>query len=416
MKKLLSLFLLFFTLHWLFNFEAFAENEDSKNFIVTAYYSPLPDQDYYLKWNYEDELKLNGMWIKWASWKDVFIWMLAAPKNYEFWTKVKLEWLGVWSIEDRWWAIVNAWIRWYTDDRIDVWMWYWDEGLRKALFWWKRKVKWSILSKDSNITLDVNDIPSPIFVKKNLENSTINVTNNLQNSSINLTSTIKKEVIINNLSIFDKYLQKNSNTKDIILLQEKLLELSLYNWELTWKYSDILDILVNYQLSKNIISSENSVWAWCFWPSTRKNMKQDYEKYLVVKKEEEKRKIYLTQKFDELSKISENSVNEIMDSIWQPVFWEVSPWVRELQISLKKLWNFKYNDTAIFWDITRESIVNFQLENNIISSVSDIWSWILWPKTREVLENSLKKQILNTLLSEQNIDTDELVDLLDINI
>jgi hypothetical protein len=29
-------------------------------FVVTAYYSPLPDQKYYLRGNYEDEVILNG--------------------------------------------------------------------------------------------------------------------------------------------------------------------------------------------------------------------------------------------------------------------------------------------------------------------------------------------------------------------
>jgi hypothetical protein len=29
-------------------------------FIVTAYYSPLPDQDYYITGNYKDDIILNG--------------------------------------------------------------------------------------------------------------------------------------------------------------------------------------------------------------------------------------------------------------------------------------------------------------------------------------------------------------------
>jgi len=36
---------------------------DTKDFIVTAYYSPLPDQEYYITGNYEDELRLNGQGI-----------------------------------------------------------------------------------------------------------------------------------------------------------------------------------------------------------------------------------------------------------------------------------------------------------------------------------------------------------------
>jgi hypothetical protein len=36
-----------------------ASAEEMQYYIVTAYYSPLPDQEYYLKGNYEDEIKLN---------------------------------------------------------------------------------------------------------------------------------------------------------------------------------------------------------------------------------------------------------------------------------------------------------------------------------------------------------------------
>lgn len=136
--KILLLIVFIFTINSNF---VFAETS-SDYFIVTAYYSPLPNQNYYLKGNYEDELKLNWMWIAWASWVWVYEWMLAAPKNYAFWTKIYLEWLWIWSVEDRGGAIVNSWVRWYEHDRIDVWMWYWEEWLRRALYWWKRKVAW----------------------------------------------------------------------------------------------------------------------------------------------------------------------------------------------------------------------------------------------------------------------------------
>lgn len=38
------------------------EQEDYglNKYIVTAYYSPLPDQQFYLRGNYEDEVRLNG--------------------------------------------------------------------------------------------------------------------------------------------------------------------------------------------------------------------------------------------------------------------------------------------------------------------------------------------------------------------
>lgn len=128
-----------------------------RTFTVTAYYSPLPNQSKYLKWNYEDEIKLNWKWIHWASWKPVFSWMLAWPQNYKFWTKIYIEWLWIWSVEDRWSAIVSSWNRWYENDRIDVWMWYWDEWLENAIKWWKKVVKWEILEDNALITMKFNE-------------------------------------------------------------------------------------------------------------------------------------------------------------------------------------------------------------------------------------------------------------------
>ena len=114
-NKLLSWITLFFVIFYSCSTTVFATTQ---YFTVTAYYSPLPDQKYYLKWDYDAERRLNGMWIRWASGRAVFSGMIAAPKNYQFGTKVYLQWLWVWDIQDRGWAIVNAWERWYKHDRL----------------------------------------------------------------------------------------------------------------------------------------------------------------------------------------------------------------------------------------------------------------------------------------------------------
>jgi len=50
----------------------FADREvstEKKTFIVTAYYSPLPDQSFYLKGSYEADIRLNGNGTHGASGK-----------------------------------------------------------------------------------------------------------------------------------------------------------------------------------------------------------------------------------------------------------------------------------------------------------------------------------------------------------
>ena len=70
---------------------SYAAEEQARTFVVTAYYSPLPNQSFYFKGSYEAEVKLNGNGTNGASGKGVFAGMLAAPKSYSFGTKIYLE-------------------------------------------------------------------------------------------------------------------------------------------------------------------------------------------------------------------------------------------------------------------------------------------------------------------------------------
>ena len=98
-----------------------ASNE-KKKFIVTAYYSPLPDQSFYLRGSYEADLLLNGNGTHGASGKAVYEGMLAAPKTYSFGTKIYFDGIGVGTVDDRGGAIVSSGSRGYDADRIDIWM------------------------------------------------------------------------------------------------------------------------------------------------------------------------------------------------------------------------------------------------------------------------------------------------------
>jgi hypothetical protein len=57
MKKIFSLLIIISLLIINYPLKAIASNEGY--FVVTAYYSPLSDQKYYLKGNYKDEIRLN---------------------------------------------------------------------------------------------------------------------------------------------------------------------------------------------------------------------------------------------------------------------------------------------------------------------------------------------------------------------
>ncbi len=212
---------------------------DERYFYVTAYYSPLPGQSRYTTGSYSWDVRLNWEWKITASWKWVFSWLMAAPRNYAYGTKIYLEWIWVWSVEDRWWAIVNAWERWHDYDRIDIWMWYWDEWLERALKWWTRKVKWYVVDDNAEISIEFDESPVEKY----------------------------------------KWLQAWPNDEEvnnIVELQKLLRDIWLYNWSIDWDYNKIKNILIKYQLEAGIISNELDSAAWYFWPKTFAAMREDY--------------------------------------------------------------------------------------------------------------------------------------------
>lgn len=422
MKRFIAMILI---INILLNFLIFEVNASDEEvyFIVTAYYSPVPNQKSYLTGNYESEKRLNGEWIRWASGKGVFSWMLAAPITYKFGTKIYLEWLWIWEVSDRGWAIVTAGNRWYTYDRIDIWMWYWEEWLKRALNWWKRQVKWYIVPNSSNISISINNISAPNWATNWLKkaqsvSTTINkpVLSQAKPVEKPIVAVIKETKVVNNLTIFDSSVTNSSQIKE---LQKILKELKLYNWEQTWVYNDIIDSIYDYQISKWIVTWLDTLWAWNFWPKTRSYLKETYKNYLnneeIAKQEKikaEARKKELEQKYKYLEELSLKKAEEKIKNIWTPKFWEVSQSVRELQKTLNELWFFKNKDTAIYWDLTKQSILAYQIEKKLVTTENDLWAWLIWPKTLSVMKNDLKLKYLNENATTEKINLSEMISLI----
>jgi len=223
---------------------------DERYFYVTAYYSPVPWQQKYTTWSYEWDVRLNWEWKHTASWKWVFSWLMAAPRNYAFGTKIYLEWMWIWSVEDRWGAIVNAWERWHEYDRIDVWMWYGDEWLQRALKWGTRKVKWYVVDKNQQITIEFDESPITKY----------------------------RWLVVD---------AKEPEDNSVKKLQELLKEIGLYNWVIDWDYLKVKNILIKYQLDSWIIDSEYDEEAWYFWEKTyavfRKNFWLSWDWIFIAK-------------------------------------------------------------------------------------------------------------------------------------
>lgn len=113
------------------------ETSEKRQFLVTAYYSPKPDQSFYIRGSYDADVKLNGKGTHGADGTEVYVGMIAAPQTYPFGTRISIPGLGVGEVHDRGGAIQPG----ADFDRIDVWMGYGQEGLSRALNWGSRYVE-----------------------------------------------------------------------------------------------------------------------------------------------------------------------------------------------------------------------------------------------------------------------------------
>lgn len=348
MKKLYSMLILVIFTIALIPAQALA-SPNTGYFVVTAYYSPLPNQQYYLTWNYKSEIRLNGRGIAWASWKWVFSWMLAAPKNYRFWTKIYLQWLWVGSVEDRGWAIVNAGQRWYRNDRIDVWVGYWDEWLRRALYWGKRKVRGRIVANQAT-TINYKNISAPNWA----------------------TNWLKQVPTVFNVGLW-----KWSNVAHVKNLQKVLKEVGKYNGKIDGIYNkSVIDTVYNFQIENGIPLGENNYWAWYWGKQTRD---------LFFKK-------YLNGEFDQET---DNIVEDLTQSEKQEsgVFdipAKTASEIKKLQQVLKDLKLYDGDLTGDYEDI-RKNILEYQLKKSIVKSTSELWASHFGPKTRGVMKEDYKQ-------------------------
>ncbi|MBU2259596.1 hypothetical protein KKC44_03225, partial [Patescibacteria group bacterium] len=101
-----------------------------QEFLVTAYYSPIPGQCCYVKGGLEADKILNGEGVITADGSEVFPGVIAAPPSYTFGTRIALPGLGVFEVHDRGGAIQER-----NDGvhRLDIWVGHGEEGLARAL-------------------------------------------------------------------------------------------------------------------------------------------------------------------------------------------------------------------------------------------------------------------------------------------
>ena len=300
--------------------------DEEKYFIVTAYYSPLPNQIFYGAGNYEAEIRLNGNGISGAGGKDVFPWMLAAPKNYSFGTKIMLEGLWVGVVEDRGGAIVSSWNRGYEYDRIDVWMGYGEEWLIRARNWGKRKIKGTVLSGDASL-------PTISFSKIDSE------WGNQGKINPNTSGILSSEIL--NMFADLGYTSENGNIQSMIL---------------------------DFQLDHKVIASEKDTGAGNYGPITKAKLLEEYSRYQALREAEMKRieaqkNLLISQNIEWTSNYKVTTATVL--SFGSPKKGEKGDHIKKLQLALKNTGYLKGKETWVMTLPTLKAIKNLQKEHGI---------------------------------------------------
>jgi len=121
-----------------------------RTFIVTAYYSPLPEQDLFVTGSYAGDIRLNGGGVHGADGAGVYPGMIAAPGTYPFGTQISCPPFINGVIHDRGGAIVKAGTRNNEHDRLDFWAGQGQEALETALYWGKRTLTCTVYPPGSD--------------------------------------------------------------------------------------------------------------------------------------------------------------------------------------------------------------------------------------------------------------------------
>lgn len=183
-----------------------------QDFVLTAYYSPLPDQCCYVKGSYDADRILNGNGTHGADGTAVYPGMLAAPPSYAFGTRIVLPGLGTMTVHDRGGAIQE----WEDSHRLDVWAGAGEEGLARALEFGVQRIRGTVYPPGTQMppeSISLEKLPAP-------ENRL-------------------KPYIVAEVTIADLHPAMGARGLSVSLLQQQLKDLGYFNHDVTGMFGDV---------------------------------------------------------------------------------------------------------------------------------------------------------------------------------
>ncbi len=183
-----------------------------RDFVVTAYYSPLPGQCCYVMGSEFLDKRMNGQGIAAADGTPVYPGMIAAPASYPFGTTITLDGVGTVVVHDRGGAIN---VLGGDVHRLDLWVGAGEEGLARALAFGKRTVRGTItsVSGGGSAELDLSSLSAKLSVIEPYD--------------------------VSNGKFLGLRLENGQTSLSVRRLQETLHSLGLFDHEITGKFGAV---------------------------------------------------------------------------------------------------------------------------------------------------------------------------------
>ncbi len=348
---------------------------DGGYYLVSAYYSPLEWQDFYLHGSYADEVKMNGAGKTTASGQPVRIGAIAAPREMAYntrvhikqnitirWTAYDFDFHG--TILDRGGAIHSA----SKLPRLDIYMGKGQEGLCRAINFWVQTV---YVEFDNN-----GSIPDTSSFDSMLGNCS-----NPNNETVPLASSAAR--------VFDPFtmtIGSGSPVEDIETVQKLLARVGTYTGAINGLYNDTLvDTIFRFQQANGIVKAKTDDGAGTYGPKTRAMLKA----LLSGELNKTTNTTVVNTAPTTPSTTTTNTTNPDTTNNLTPEqnSSELGD-VRELQSQLRDLEYFKYDVDGIYNKRLVDALYAFQLAKNIVTGEEDPGAGYYGPVTKSALAES----------------------------
>lgn len=416
-----------------------------QDFILTAYYSPLPDQCCYIKGSEEADKVLNGNGTHGADGTAVYPGMLAGPPTYAFGTRIVLPGLGTMTVHDRGGAIQEL----TNAHRLDVWAGYGEEGLARALAFGVKHIHGTVYPPSANQpaeSIDLANLPAPldrlkpflvadaglldsdlkvgdrglsvVTMQQNLKDlglfkpetsglfgpetqkslGAFQAMYGLAGSGSVLTEDTAAYLLAASSMDTEKqdpvsFVGKESSVSDVQSAQRLLRYLGYYRGRTDGIYSDkIFTAILRYQKDQKLVGDETSPGAGRIGPMTRTKLVTEWRKHMVVQSAE---------KLIALKKVTDVLVQRgtlVKGFLSQGQGGKAVKTVQELLAS-QGFFDQK-NVNGNFGAMTKAAVVKYQMDRGLIKTEKDDGAGTIGPVTLRKMRDEQVKQLYNTVRAQ----------------